>query len=94
VTRRSDDKERAASHLITGGNASKTSSLSLLRHRDHTKKGRFLIMKSLVSLEQCREAALSVIARTMKALEPVVEALPFVNRLGCAVTVIVARRRT
>ena len=59
VTRRSDDKERAASHLITGGNASKTSSLSLLRHRDHTKKGRFLIMKSLVSLEQCREAALS-----------------------------------
>ena len=36
----------------------------------------------------------SVIARTMKALEPVVEALPFVNKFGCAVTVIVARRRT
>ena len=36
----------------------------------------------------------SVIARTMKALEPVVEAFPFVNRLGCAVTVIVARRTT
>jgi ubiquinone/menaquinone biosynthesis C-methylase UbiE len=36
----------------------------------------------------------SVIARTMKALEPVVEALPLVNKFGCAVTVIVARRRT
>jgi ubiquinone/menaquinone biosynthesis C-methylase UbiE len=36
----------------------------------------------------------SVIARTMKALEPVVEALPFVKRIGCAVTVIVARRST
>jgi hypothetical protein len=36
----------------------------------------------------------SVIARTMKALEPVVEALPFVNKFGCAVTVIVARRKT
>ena len=34
----------------------------------------------------------SVIARTMKALEPFVETLPLVNRLGCAVTVIVARR--
>jgi ubiquinone/menaquinone biosynthesis C-methylase UbiE len=34
----------------------------------------------------------SVIARTMKALEPVVEALPFVNAFGCAVAVIVARR--
>jgi SAM-dependent methyltransferase len=36
----------------------------------------------------------SVIARTMKAVEPVVEALPLVNKFGCAVTVIVARRRT
>ncbi len=35
----------------------------------------------------------SVIARTMKALEPIVEALPLLNRLGCAVTIIVARRR-
>jgi hypothetical protein len=36
----------------------------------------------------------SVIARTMKTLEPVVELLPFVNQFGCAVTVIVARRRS
>ena len=35
----------------------------------------------------------SVIARIMKALEPVVEGLPVVNKFGCAVTVIVARRR-
>src|SRR5262249_9116019 len=34
----------------------------------------------------------SVIARIMKALEPVVEGIPIVNWLGCAVTVIVARR--
>ncbi len=36
----------------------------------------------------------SVVARIMKGLEPIVEALPLVNRLGCAVTVIVARRKT
>jgi hypothetical protein len=36
----------------------------------------------------------SVIARTMKALEPVVEDLPLVNKFGCAVTVIISRRRT
>ena len=36
----------------------------------------------------------SVIARTMKALEPVIEAFPVVKKFGCAVTVIVARRRT
>lgn len=35
-----------------------------------------------------------VIARTMKALEPIVEALPVVSKFGCAVTVIVARRMT
>jgi ubiquinone/menaquinone biosynthesis C-methylase UbiE len=35
----------------------------------------------------------SVIARTMKALEPLVEAVPLVNKLGCAVIVIVAQRR-
>jgi hypothetical protein len=29
----------------------------------------------------------SVIARTMKVLEPVVKALPLVNQFGCAVTV-------
>jgi SAM-dependent methyltransferase len=34
----------------------------------------------------------SVVARAMKAIEPLVEALPLMNRLGCAVTVIVARR--
>jgi len=34
----------------------------------------------------------SVIARIMKALEPVVEGIPIVNWLGCAVTVILARR--
>ena len=36
----------------------------------------------------------SVIARTMKVLEPVVEALPLVSKFACAVTVIVARRGT
>jgi SAM-dependent methyltransferase len=36
----------------------------------------------------------SVVARAMKTIEPLVEALPFLNTLGCAVTVIVARRKT
>ena len=36
----------------------------------------------------------SVVARAMKAVEPFVEALPLLNSLGCAVTVIVARRST
>jgi SAM-dependent methyltransferase len=34
----------------------------------------------------------SLVARAMKAVEPFVEALPLLNTLGCAVTVIVARR--
>ncbi len=36
----------------------------------------------------------SVVARTMKTMEPIVEALPLVKEFGCAVTVIVARRGT
>lgn len=33
------------------------------------------------------------LARVMKALEPVVERLPLVNALGCAVVVLAAKRK-
>jgi ubiquinone/menaquinone biosynthesis C-methylase UbiE len=74
-------------------------------HREHNEKSyassqlrRWIEESSGVVTHECFAGFVPMfcpdrLARAMKRLEPVIEALPLVNRIGCAVTVMVAQRR-